>query len=920
MVEKEEEKEAEVSAADIARDAAALEAFGMLPNPLQELICVAVYVAFAQQQKEVDTSNLHAAAAAMSGPNKLEAIWRDAPPGEARELALSKAFDALPRTWRDTVTQVNNKGEKNELKVLKVESFAPLKMKVVSQGIQVELVTRVFCKGLCNLPPEAASPWRWPKNWGPVLHAGNKVGNAFNKGLLKASAAAGKNMLNLRAVVGGDRRTSMLAIGLMLDSINTLDIRDNMLSSVEVTMLGEALSRAPALNKLILAGNPIDAASATTMCNGLGENSSVQELIISRTQLGGDGRQGGSTVDIGALANVVTLNGAVRHLNLASAAMHDAAAATFISELGKPMPPLPPSKKMMLLTLNLSNNSLGPEFAKELPAALPLLPALKEVNVSKNNLGPETGGKIIQALLAHDPLRLADFSGTNLCACSPLYKPPTVTPYSTIAISALAEALPSTSITEIILMENQLCGVWIERVGGEPATRGTYTSKGMDLLSVAINKTEWPLSVNKDKVKIAGNFVRLPDEERLLAALVANSEKVVEKTTFVAEEVLVEEAEAEVMPAAEAAAEKKPTAEKPALTTDKSFKKTAEPPPDAAGTGKEQPAAAEPEAQADGTSPTEAAPAAGEGAAAAPGAAPASASPEGARPEASSAAAGTTPRSRDKPGAAPITPTAAGKTGKSPGKGGAKAGKADGKGSKADAKAEAEAEAAKADDGKPKSSGYGGYGQPKKAKKKVEKVVVEEKVSPFATSPLMVALSTLAVRKGHTHDSPLVEGCHKILPGSLVRVGGQEELSFKEKLMTKPVIETRMHIELDGDKEPLGWVTGVSRDEIETLKLAARGFPLMKATKSMVIRETQEPDSSKVGEIHKDVSVRVMETVTMDDGAEKVRARMPGQRLPPYPSLALLTGPPLGLLASPHVRMRAHVMCSAPICSARRRS
>ena len=178
----------------------------------------------------------------------------------------------------------------------------------------------------------------------------------------------------------------------------------------------------------------------------------------------------------------------------------------------------------------------------------------------------------------------------------------------------------------------------------------------------------------------------------------------------------------------------------------------------------------------------------------------------------------------------------------------------------------------------------------------VEKVVVEETISPFAQSPLMVAMSTLQVRQGPSrapvlpcmqvlttapsplphrfvrdrattrpsppppispnlprsptislqvrqgpsHDSPLVETCHKILPGSLVRVGAKEMLSFKEKLMTKPVTETRMHIELDGDQEPLGWVTGISRDEVETLKLASRGFPLMKTTKACVVRESND--------------------------------------------------------------------------------
>ena len=123
--------------------------------------------------------------------------------------------------------------------------------------------------------------------------------------------------------------------------------------------------------------------------------------------------------------------------------------------------------------------------------------------------------------------------------------------------------------------------------------------------------------------------------------------------------------------------------------------------------------------------------------------------------------------------------------------------------------------------------------------------MVEEKISPFAASPLMIAQAVLAVRTGPPHTTPLVPP-GKILPGSLVRVGASEVITTKEKLMTKPVNETRMHIELDGDQEPLGWVTGISKDEVETLKLAARGFPLMKAVKSLPVRETQESDAAKV--------------------------------------------------------------------------
>ena len=153
-------------------------------------------------------------------------------------------------------------------------------------------------------------------------------------------------------------------------------------------------------------------------------------------------------------------------------------------------------------------------------------------------------------------------------------------------------------------------------------------------------------------------------------------------------------------------------------------------------------------------------------------------------------------------------------------------------------------------------------------------MVVEEKVSPFAQSPLMVSQALLAVREGPGHDTPLVGV--KILPGSLVRVGGSEHMSTKEKLMTKPVHETRMHIELDGDQEPLGWVTGVSKDEIDNLKLAARGFPLMRVVKSLPLREGKEADSSKVGEIHKDTAVRIMQREITEDGVEKALVSLDG--------------------------------------------
>jgi hypothetical protein len=79
----------------------------------------------------------------------------------------------------------------------------------------------------------------------------------------------------------------------------------------------------------------------------------------------------------------------------------------------------------------------------------------------------------------------------------------------------------------------------------------------------------------------------------------------------------------------------------------------------------------------------------------------------------------------------------------------------------------------------------------------------------------------------------------------------------------------RMLIALEGDSEPLGWVTGLTKDGQENLKLAAAAYPLMRVVKNMACREGKDPTSRKLEPVAKDTLVRVIESVTMPDGAEK---------------------------------------------------
>lgn len=107
--------------------------------------------------------------------------------------------------------------------------------------------------------------------------------------------------------------------------------------------------------------------------------------------------------------------------------------------------------------------------------------------------------------------------------------------------------------------------------------------------------------------------------------------------------------------------------------------------------------------------------------------------------------------------------------------------------------------------------------------RQVAESVVEDTPNPFAGAPLMIAMSALVARTGFALSSPLATGTSRVPAGALVRVSLTEEV--KSRNGGKEFIEQRMCIALDGDQEALGWVTGVSKDETQNLKLAAAVSP-----------------------------------------------------------------------------------------------
>ena len=149
--------------------------------------------------------------------------------------------------------------------------------------------------------------------------------------LLCAPRLSGKSSLPLRGLVGGSRATALRAVGMLLSApLSTLDLSDNMLTALEISLLGQPLATADTLSKLVLAGNPLDAGALAALCasvlemiNDINDASiTVTDLDLTRTLMGAnaDGKAP-PLADVAAFAKSVTLGGGLKSLSVANSAM-----------------------------------------------------------------------------------------------------------------------------------------------------------------------------------------------------------------------------------------------------------------------------------------------------------------------------------------------------------------------------------------------------------------------------------------------------------------------------------------------------------------------------------------------------------------------------------------------------------------------
>ena len=803
--------------------------------------------------------------------------------------------------------------------------------------------TEALCKGL-ELPPEVNEPWRWSEWWADVLRLGAEIGPAFHRGLLKASCdelrvnKATGSELQIRARVGGHRSTALKAIGLLLRAVTTLDLRDNRLTDAEVSVLTAALSASRQLERLNVAGNRLTHVSAVALASVVldGKGTALCQLDLSRNKLcGSDGREGSGLLALAATAgtqehlHALTLSrvglldsigakmlqalanrwagGGPPRLSeaaMAAAAAAAAPAATAAAAAAKPVAGRalatalttlptdltgsvpPPNGSRMLTVLNLSHNRLGASFAAALPESLAYCPALAELCLAYNDLGVEGGKAVAEALYRAPCLRLLDLTSINLCGISPNYGG-VRGEWSAEALVALFTALDLSTVNELVLHANGLCGLVPQWICGEIAPRGRYTSAGIDAMIAALERNRLPLHGLRGLRLEADNFVRRADSERLSKALKDTLSAPV-RTGF---ESMVALTAAANIPGADgkgglgglvAAMRAAAHAEKAIATALEGAEEDDAPPAPTkgavSGVGLPGPASAVP-VKLDPTAlpPSSAGDKGGVKA--------------GVKAEVSGALVGSaagvsgsavtndraipTGSEPGLPGAEPLPGGAeADETSKKGAKKGAKGNKtAKGKESEkavkeAEEKAKREAEEKNVEE---VEVARGGGKEKKSKKKKAGKEASEvELAHPFADKPVHVAIGVMVARETEAMDSAVVGGGEKasktegakskVLVGSLCRV--VETVTVKDGVK-------RMLIALEGDSEPLGWVTGLTKDGQENLKLAAAAYPLMRVVKNMACREGKDPTSRKLEPVAKDMLVRVIESVTMPDGAEK---------------------------------------------------
>ena len=990
---KEEAAQAQESAARVAA-AKRLKAnsklpaqYFLLPSSQREVLEAALFHAHAEQRCALRLVDIHTAALCLHALPTLVSAWgAQTATGDSRAQAIKRAIGELQMLDRAEIDSLLQRAKGADMPVIECTSTEPFEA-VCSDS---ELMSFFAAEGIARgflLPPEARMPWQWGSWWDSALKYGGAIGHDFERGLAQSSGVHDGEELTLRACIGGSRSTSMTAVGLLLRTLVSIDLRDNRVTDEEAKGIAAAFEHTASLTRLNLAGNRITVLGASALGEALvvgpGQRS-LTELELSRNRLGdkstgdtnSDGSGSGSR--LAALARAASSHAVLGLLSLSAVGLSDATAANFLRKMTEPssMETAQPRKtksagatakavattpqrallgiapsvgasstKSRLLTkLDLSCNSLNVGFATVLGEALKACPALTYLDLHANSLGAEGGRIVAEAVSGGGPLKVLDLSSNDLCNAG-LHVSEGVASrgeWTGDAIFALCDLLLSgANVTELIIHKNSVCGLWSEMICGVPGTRGVYTPSAINAIIAVLEQEKLSLKPSADSLRIKAlvehDFLRVADEKRLLAAIKANGRKALRgvstasdsasgtgspprrlsspgidrrnsATALIADHSVLTPVQPVQSPLAASPdeAKQRPKAAPLAMSATETQVASggdgdAEGKDDGDGDAAE--GATSVAAVAALVAPSPRAKSESEGKKTMRGvpklrakggsAADGEATTERSSPFAKSGTVKASPRSNkgalssargSKGSATPRSSKSSSGSGLTP-RGSRKSGGSGGS-SEGAATHRTQASSSAKDDGTEKSGAAadrsamarsvtgglrGATAISGKKKKKDQEMVVEEAPNPFHNKPLMISLAPLAVRQGVAVDSPTVGS--KIAQGSLMRVSETQTLEDGTR---------RDYVALDGDTEPLGWVTGFTKDEVENLKLAAAGFPLFRAAKTLVCREDKDNSSKKLEDVPKEALLRVMERTLVADGTEKALVAKDGPTAEPY--------------------------------------
>ena len=188
-----------------------------------------------------------------------------------------------------------------------------------------------------------------------------------------------------------------LCESLELSSITYLNFSGNIIGTIGVSCISQALTATSSLTNLDLSENSIGADGASFLSKALTANSSLTNLDLSENSIGDDGAS--------FLSKALTANSSLTTLNLG----YNGIGANGASFLSKAL-----TANSSLTNLDLSENSIDDDGASFLSKALTANSSLTTLNLGYNGIGSNGASFLSKALTANSSLTNLDLSKNSI--------------------------------------------------------------------------------------------------------------------------------------------------------------------------------------------------------------------------------------------------------------------------------------------------------------------------------------------------------------------------------------------------------------------------------------------------------------------------------------------------------------------------